>query len=43
MSLAADQHPIGDLRPDGEHEPFRINIRARAAERDLHGLDTSSG
>ena len=29
MSLAEDQHPVGDLRPGGEHEPFRIGIRSR--------------
>ena len=40
MPLAEDQHPVGDLRPGREHEPFRIGIRARAPGRDLHGLDT---
>jgi len=29
MPLAEDQHPVGDLRPDGEHEPFRIGIGRR--------------
>jgi hypothetical protein len=24
MPLAEDQHPVGDLSPGGEHEPFRI-------------------
>jgi hypothetical protein len=43
MALAEDQHPVGDLRPCGEHEPFRISVRARAAGRDLHRLDTSPG
>ena len=43
MPLAEDQHPVGDLRPGGEHEPFRITVRARAAGRDLHRLDTSPG
>src|SRR5690348_6710928 len=41
MPLAEDQHPVGDLGPGGEHEPFRISVRFRAAGRDLHGLDTS--
>jgi hypothetical protein len=43
MPLAEDQHPVGDLGPGGEHEPFRISIRARAPERDLHRFDTCSG
>ena len=43
MPLAEDQHPVGDLRPGGEHEPFRISIRARASGRDLHGLDAGAG
>ena len=33
MPLAEDQHPVGDLGPGGEHEPFRISVRARAAGR----------
>ena len=43
MPLAEDQHPVGDLGPGGEHESFRIGIRARASRRDLHGLDTGGG
>ena len=43
MSLAEDQHPVGDLRPGGEHEPFRVSVRTRASGRDLHGLDTGAG
>ena len=43
MALAEDQHPVGDLRPDSEHEPFRVSVRARASGRNLHGLDTSVG
>jgi hypothetical protein len=39
VPLAEDEHPAGDLGPDGEHEPFRISVRSRAAWRDLHGLD----
>jgi len=27
MSLAEDQHPVGDLGPGGEHEPFGIGVR----------------
>jgi hypothetical protein len=43
MSLAEDQHPVGDLRPDSEHEPFRISVRARVPGWDLHRLDSSVG
>ena len=28
MSLAEHQHPVGDLRLGGEHEPFRMSVRA---------------
>ncbi len=42
MTLAEDQHPVGDLRPGREHEPFRIGIRARAPGRDFHGLDADA-
>ena len=43
MPLAEDEHPVGDLGPGGEHEPFRVSVRARAAGRDLHGLDAGIG
>jgi len=43
MPPAEDQHPVGDLGPCCEYEPFRISVRARAPRRDLHDLDTSSG
>ena len=43
MPFAEDEHPVGDLCPDGEHESFRASVRARAAGRDLHGLDTGLG
>jgi hypothetical protein len=39
MPLTEDQHPVGDLCPGGEHEPFRVSVRARTSGRDLHGLD----
>jgi hypothetical protein len=26
VPFAEDQHPVGDLGPDREHEPFRIGI-----------------
>ena len=40
MTLAEDQHPVGDLGPGCEHEPFRVGIRSRTPGRDSHGLDT---
>jgi len=43
VSLAEEQHPVGDLSPGGEHEPLRISVRARTSGRDLHGLDTGIG
>ena len=36
MPLTEDEHPVGDLGPGGEHEPFRVSVRALAAGRDLH-------
>ena len=30
MPCAEDEHPIGDFRPGGEHEPFRISVREGA-------------
>ena len=26
---AEDEHPVGDLCPGGEYEPFRVTVRAR--------------
>ncbi len=43
VAFAEDQHPVGDLGPNGEDEPFRIGVRARAPGRDLDGLDTGAG
>ncbi len=43
MPLAEDQHRIGDLRPRGEHEPFRLSVRRRTPRRDLHDLDAGVG
>lgn len=42
MSFAENRHPVGDPSPGGEHEPFRISIRARTSRRNLHGLDAAS-
>jgi hypothetical protein len=41
--FAEDEHPVGDLGPGGEHEPFRVSVLARAARRDLHNLDAGVG
>jgi hypothetical protein len=38
VPFADNEHPVGDLGPDGEHEPFGMSVRARA-RRDLHGRD----
>ena len=43
MSLAEDQHPVGDLCPGGEHEPLRVTVRSRTPRRDLRDLDGSVG
>ena len=43
MPFAEDQHPVGDLGPGGEHEPFGISIRAGTSGRDLHGSDAGVG
>ena len=43
MPFAEDQHLVGDFGPGCEHEPFRVSVRAWAAGRDLHDLDTSIG
>ena len=43
MPFAEDQHPVGDFGPGCEHEPFRVSVRALAAGRALHDLDTGIG
>jgi len=43
VPFAEDQHPVGDLRPGGEHEPFGISVRARAPGRDLRYLNAGVG
>jgi hypothetical protein len=37
------QHRGGGLVPGGEHETFRMGIRAGASGRDLHGFDVGGG
>ncbi len=43
VSFADDEHPVGDLGPGGEHEPFRVGVRPRAAWRDLAHAHTGVG
>ena len=43
VALAEDQHPVGELGADGQHEPFRVSVRARTAGRDLQDLDAGVG
>jgi hypothetical protein len=43
MWLAEDQHPVGDLCPGREYEPFRISVRGRASGRDFRCLDAGAG
>ena len=38
-----DEHLVGEIGPGGEHESFRVGARARAARRDLDGLDVGVG
>jgi len=34
-----DQHPVGDLGPDGAHPALGMSVRPRAPRRDLHRPD----
>jgi len=43
VPFAEDQHPIGHVRADREHEPLREGVRARASRRDLHCGDACIG
>ena len=43
MLSAEDEHSVGDLGPGGEHEPFRVSVRARTPGRDLDRFDTGIG
>ena len=39
LSLAEDQHSVGDLGPDGQHEAFGEAVRARTPRRNLDHRD----
>jgi AhpD family alkylhydroperoxidase len=43
VPFAEDQHPIGHVRADREHEPLREGVRARASRRDLRCGDACIG
>jgi hypothetical protein len=43
VPFAEDQHPVGDLGPGGEDEPFGVSVRARTAGRDLRCRDAGAG
>ena len=43
VSLAEDQHSVGDLCTDGQHEAFGIAVRAWTPRRDLDHLDACIG
>ena len=43
VSLAEDQHPVGDLGADRQHEAFGEAVRARTPRRDLDHLDARIG
>jgi len=43
VAFAEDEHPVGDLGPGGEHEPFGISVRARTPGRNLYGFDAGAG
>jgi hypothetical protein len=43
VAFAEDEHPIGDLGPGGEHEPFRISVRARTPGRNFYSFDAGAG
>jgi hypothetical protein len=40
---AEDEHPVGDLVADGEHEPFRVRVGPRTLWWDLAGGDVGVG
>ncbi len=40
MPLTEDQHPVGDLGPDRQHQAFGEAVRPRTPRRDLDHLDT---
>jgi len=43
VSLAEDQHSVGELGSDGSYEPLGEAVRLRAARRNLHHRDVRVG
>ncbi len=43
VPFAEDQHTVGDLGPDGAHEPFRVGVRSVGSRWDLDGGDAYVG
>ena len=43
VPLAEDQHSVGELGADGQHEAFGVAVRAWAARRDLEYFDSCVG
>ena len=39
MALAEDQHAVGELGADVQHEAFGVAVRSRTPRRDLDHLD----
>ena len=40
VPFAEDQHPVGDLRPGGEDEPFRMSVGPRRQLHPFQMIDT---
>ena len=40
VPFAEDQHPVGDLGPGGEHEPFRISVGPRRQQHLIQMIGT---
>jgi hypothetical protein len=40
LPLTEEQHPVGDLGPDGQHEAFGETVRPRTPRRNPERLDT---
>jgi hypothetical protein len=43
VPLTEDQHAVGELGPDGQHEPFGEAVRPRTPRRNLHSVDPRAG
>jgi len=43
VPLTEDQHPVGDLGPNGSDEPLRVGVRPRSPGWDLDGGEAGAG